>query len=206
MPLAKTPRSAQTDSSPEMSQNHLVDAVANDDPMPPTQTNFNQAPEVLERLIDQELPTLYRVALRFTASQEEAEDLVGQTLAKATKGWGQFDGTYPRSWLIKILKNEFLESVRRAKARPRTVEIDEAHWDSLPDGPLSVDRLEVSEVLAAVDRLPEDYRVAIALFDVEQLTYDEIALATGVPVGTVRSRLFRARRMLRRALPAYAEP
>ncbi len=162
-----------------------------------------QSKDSLEKLITKELPMLYRVAKRLVATQDEAEDLVGQTLVKATRGWENFDGSYPKSWLVKILKNEFLETLRRKKARPLLVEIDEAHWNSLPDGPLAVDHLEVSEVLAAVDKLPEEYRLTLVLFDVEQLTYDEIALATAVPVGTVRSRLFRARRLLRRALPAY---
>lgn len=174
-------------------------------PMTEADAEPKQSHPELEALIERELPTLYRVAQRFTASLEDAEDLVGQTLAKATRGWRQFDGSYPRSWLIRILKNEFLESVRRAKARPRTVQIDDAHWESLPEGTLAVDSMEISDVLAAIDTLPEDYRVTLSLFDIEQLTYEEISAATGVPVGTVRSRLFRARRLLRRALPAYLD-
>ncbi len=143
---------------------------------------------------------LYRVARRLTLDPWEAEDLVGATLMSAAKGWNGFDGAYPRSWLIKILKNEHLASLRRKGARPLTVPLDNV--DIACEGVWrEVDwRIAGSQVLHALDNLPEEFRLAVALCDVEEMSYEEAAKAMEVPVGTVKSRLFRGRRILRERL------
>lgn len=124
-------------------------------------------------------------------------------LMKAVQGWDSFDGRYLRSWLIRLLRNEFIDELRRRKARPQTefLESDEGAWAS--EAPIDVARLSMQEILAAVDRLPEEYRTVLSLADIEELSYEEISDALELPLGTVRSRLFRARRLMRRALPHY---
>lgn len=151
----------------------------------------------------EELPVLYRIAKRLTLDPVEAEDLVSQTLSKAWAGWKSFDGSHPRSWLVRIMKNEHFAAHRRKQSRPVTVplEMDVAEHDSTEqmDWTASGD-----EIWKAVDSLPDEYRLTISLCDVEELTYEEAAKALEVPVGTIRSRLFRARRMLRVALAHMA--
>ncbi len=150
------------------------------------------------------MPLLYRIAKRLTLDPVEAEDLVSQTFVNAAAAWGSFDGRYPRSWLIKIMKNERFRMLRTKKARPETVslETDLAGHESWEE----VDwRATGDQIWSALDELPEDYRMTISLCDVEELTYVEAAKAMDVPVGTVRSRLFRARRILRDKL-AHLSP
>ncbi|MBS1722192.1 MAG: sigma-70 family RNA polymerase sigma factor [Armatimonadetes bacterium] len=147
-----------------------------------------------------ELAVLYRVARRLGTTPEEAEDLVQQTVYKAYRSWHQFDGRYLRSWLVRILRNERLASLRSAKP--------EVEWDELNDEalveegfwPTVESNLEAARVLQALETLPEPYRLAVQLCDVEQMSYEEAAAAMDVPVGTVRSRLFRARMELRKRL------
>lgn len=147
-----------------------------------------------------ELAVLYRVARRMGVSAEQAEDLVQLTLVKAFQAWDSFDGRYLRSWLIRILRNERLMALR--SERP------ESSIDEMPDGELAEApfwdevswRIEADRVLMELESLPDIYQLAIQLIDVEQMTYEEAAEALGVPIGTVRSRLFRAREMLRNRL------
>ncbi len=158
-----------------------------------------------EDVARQELAVLYRVALRLTHSAEDAEDLVSQTLLNAHRAWGSFDGSYPRSWLIKILKNEFLTQ-RRKRGSAGNVSIDsieepsdEGFWEEVSWSAVG------ENILRELDRLPEEYRLAVALCDVEEMSYEEAALSLDIPVGTVRSRLFRGRRLLRARLVHMVE-
>jgi RNA polymerase sigma-70 factor (ECF subfamily) len=145
----------------------------------------------------QELPVLYRVARRITLNAEAAEDLVGQTLLNAAAGWYRFDGGYVRSWLIQIMRNAHRKEAGKLAARMVTVPLDEADpspetiWQELDNRMLS------SRIIAELDRLPEEFRLAVTLCDMEELSYEQAAQAMEVPIGTVRSRLFRGRRMLR---------
>lgn len=147
-----------------------------------------------------EIPVLYRVAKRMALNDADAEDLVGQALLAGAKAWAAFDGQYPRSWLIRILKNEHLMRVRYRGIRPEVaIDVveepsDDGFWQEIAWKSVGED------ILRELDRLPEDYRLAVALCDVEEMTYDEAAAAIGVPVGTVRSRVFRGRRLLRARL------
>ncbi len=152
-----------------------------------------------------ELPVLYRVAKRLTLSDADAEDLVGQALYLAAKAWTKFDGRHVRSWLIQILRNEHLTVIRKRSSRPETpiqdvVEPQEdGFWEEVAW------RAVGQDLLREVDLLPEDYRMAITLCDVEEMPYDEAAEALGIPAPTLRTRLFRARRILRAKL-AHLSP
>lgn len=153
-----------------------------------------------ERLVKPELKVLYRVARRMGAGQEEAEDLVQITLVKAYQAFDRFDGRYLRSWLIRILRNEKLMQSRSQQSETSLQE---------PDAPEPADagfweevswRLEAGRILEELAELPEPFRMTLQLCDVEQMSYEEAAQALEVPIGTVRSRLFRARAMLRQRL------
>lgn len=157
-------------------------------------------PRDFEREVSGELAVLFRVARRLGCGQEEAEDLVQTALIKAFKAWDRFDGNHLRSWLIKILRNERLMVIRSQK---ETISLDEheeieviqeGFWSEL-DG-----KLEAERIMQALEKLSPPYRMAIHLCDVEELTYEEAAEIMDVPIGTVRSRLSRARQILREQL------
>jgi RNA polymerase sigma-70 factor (ECF subfamily) len=150
-----------------------------------------------ENTVAAELPVMYRVARRLVIEPSDAEDLVGQALLLAAKAWTGFDGRHARSWLLKILRNEYVASMRRKAARPVTVPLERADavpaapWDGTPAPSTGAD------LLKELDLLPDEYRLAVALCDMEEMSYAEAAEAMEVPVGTVRSRLYRGRMMLR---------
>jgi RNA polymerase sigma-70 factor (ECF subfamily) len=138
--------------------------------------------------------------LRLTRNTDDAEDLVSQSLLNAHRSWSSFDGSYPRSWLIKILKNEFL-SQRRKRSSTANVSIDaidepsdEGFWEEVSWSSVGED------IVRELDKLPEEYRIVVALCDVEEMSYEEAAKALEIPIGTIRSRLFRGRRLLRSRL------
>jgi RNA polymerase sigma-70 factor (ECF subfamily) len=156
-------------------------------------------------VLHRELPVLYRVAKRITRRETDAEDLVGQTLFLAHKNWGQFDGRYVRSWLIRIMRNEWQNQRRKAGSRPE-VELesmaepsDEGFWWDIQV------QIDAKTIIATLDELPDEYREAVTLCDVEEMSYEEAAEALGVPVGTIKSRLFRGRKLLRSKL-AHLNP
>lgn len=163
-------------------------------------------PRDFESSVREELPVLYRVARRMGCTAEEAEDLVQTALIKAYQAWTRFDGRHLRSWLVRILRNERLMSLRGAKVTasldaPEATEVAEPpFWDHLAV------RLDADKLIAELDRLPDIYRDTVQLCDVEQMSYEEAAEAMDVPVGTVRSRLFRARALLRDRLGAVVAP
>ncbi len=153
-----------------------------------------------ERALRGELAVLYRVARRMGASPEEAEDAVQSTLMKAFQNWDRFDGRHLRSWLIRILRNERLMAIR--SERP-TESLDHEDAPEPSEDTLWSEvtwRMEAGRILDELELLPEHYRLAVQLCDVEQMTYEEAAEAMDVKVGTVRSRLFRARALLRQRL------
>ncbi len=151
-----------------------------------------------------ELPVLYRVARRLASDEDEAADLVQQVLVKAFSAWSRFDGQHLRSWLIKILRNENLMRVR-ASGKLQRVDLEEdtaveaGFWDEV------CWRDQSDRLLDELDSLPDEFKMAVVLCDVEQMTYEEAAKAMDVPVGTVRSRLSRGRAMLRKRLTSAAE-
>jgi RNA polymerase sigma-70 factor (ECF subfamily) len=156
------------------------------------------------------LDLLYRVGLRLTGDPAAAEDLVQDTVFKALRAWSTFrPGSNARAWLVTILRNQFINGWRKQKRSPQEIDpesISEAVDTDNPDpeGRFFAELVDES-VLAALDQLPDDFREVVILSDLEGLPYAEVAEALDIPVGTVKSRLFRARRILQGTLRRYAE-
>lgn len=158
------------------------------------------------------LDTLYRVALRLTADPSQAEDLVQDTMLKAYRSWRQYrPGTNARGWLLTILRNTFINDYRRRKHEPIAMDLEAAEphavyrsmQESDPEGTF-FSQIVDDKVIEAIDALPTDFREVLVLSDIEGMSYGEIAETLGIPVGTVKSRLFRARRQLQAALYEHA--
>jgi RNA polymerase sigma-70 factor (ECF subfamily) len=162
------------------------------------------------------LGQLYPAALRMTRNPADAEDLVQDTLTKAYTAFAQFTpGTNLRAWLHKILANTFINTYRKRKREPAIAPgADPAadwHAGSLAPAARSaeaeaLDKITDTSILDALRDLPPDFRTAIWLADVEGYPYREVAAMMGTPLGTVMSRLHRARGKLRHALTACAPP
>ena len=154
------------------------------------------------------LDALYRVALRLTGDPTQAEDLVQDTMLKAYRSWRQYrPGTNAKGWLLTILRNTFINDYRRRKLEPVAMDLEavEPHAiyraveDVDPEGTF-FSQIVDEKVLEAVDALPPEFREVLVLSDIEGMSYAEIAETLEIPVGTVKSRLFRARRLLQAAL------
>ena len=163
------------------------------------------------------LDAVYRFALRLSGSEAAAEDLVQETFLRAFRAWDQYTpGTQCKSWLFTICRNVFLRQRDRGKRHDEIVEEHASREGPSPVNPVwtaaqGVDpegsffaSIVDDEVLRAIDDLPEEYRTAVVLSDLEGLPYNEIAELMDVPVGTVKSRLFRGRRQLQKVLYDYA--
>lgn len=162
------------------------------------------------------LDSLYRTALRMARSREDAEDLVQETALRAYRARERFQpGTNFRAWLFTILTNAFINVYRRQSRAPQTVdfaEVEPVYEDAAREAgrlaPEDIEKLRDrlgDEARNALDALPSEYRIVLHLSVFEGLSYKEIADVTGVPLGTVMSRLFRARVAMREALTAYAK-
>ncbi|MGH9169958.1 MAG: sigma-70 family RNA polymerase sigma factor [Acidimicrobiales bacterium] len=164
---------------------------------------------------EQFMGSLYSAALRMTRSPADAEDLVQETYLKAFRGYASFkEGTNLKAWLYRILTNTFINSYRAKRRHPEETELEEvedfylfhrlggleaaAAGRSAEDEAL--DGITDEEVKGAVESLPESFRMAVLLADVEGFSYKEIAEIMDVPIGTVMSRLHRGRRALQKAL------
>lgn len=171
-----------------------------------------------ERLVLEHLDMLYAVALRLTRNPTDAQDLTQNTIVKALRFHNRFkDGTYIKAWLLTILRNTFINEYRRRVRRPDFVELtgSEAAVNTAPDPDIafepaedsSTDLLELldDEVKEAVESLPEDFRLAVIMADLKNKSYKEIAEAMDCPLGTVMSRLYRGRKLLRQRLYDYAK-
>lgn len=162
-----------------------------------------------------QLDRLYSAALRYTRDPSDAEDLVQETVAKAFRSFHQYQpGTNLRAWLYRVLHTTYISMYRKAQRRPQESLKDELDDYSFYDeiarsGGQSAERevlesLTSEEVRAALADLPETFRVAVYLADVEGFAYKEIAEIMDTPVGTVMSRLHRGRKALHKALAEYA--
>jgi RNA polymerase sigma-70 factor, ECF subfamily len=156
-----------------------------------------------EQLAMPHFERLYNFACWLTQDRQEAEDLVQETYAKALKGFSSFEpGTNFRAWIYKILRNTFLTSRTGLKATatvPLDVEDNEEVLPTATETPESIllQRSDWQRVQQAMERLPVAYREVLLLCEVEEMSYQEISSTLGIPIGTVMSRLSRARKTLR---------
>jgi RNA polymerase sigma-70 factor (ECF subfamily) len=151
---------------------------------------------------------LFNFACWLTADRAAAEDLVQETYAKALRGFSSFEaGTNFRAWMHRILRNSFLTSRAGLKATVSLDEEDAAPEPATTETPESIllARREQDAIRAALAALPVHYREVVLLCDVEQMSYQEISQALGIPAGTVMSRLSRARKAMRHLLAARTE-
>ena len=146
---------------------------------------------------------LYSVAYRLTGNQEDARDIVQESLLRVRRGLETYTPGTLEGWLARIVTNVFLDDVRKRRRRP-TSALPENPDLVLPPSASADDVSSASglsaEIQQAINSLPEDFRVAVVLCDVADQSYEEISASLGVPVGTVRSRIHRGRRLLRSAL------
>lgn len=157
---------------------------------------------------------LYNFAYSLVYNEAHAEDLVQDAFLKAYRFIHSFEsGTNAKAWLFQILKNAFINEYRKKSRRPQKVDFEDfKDKNQLEKQSVSIDISEDvythmigDEITIALNKLPVDFRVAIILADIEGFTYEEIAKIVDIPIGTVRSRLFRARNLLKEELRNYAK-
>jgi RNA polymerase sigma-70 factor (ECF subfamily) len=166
------------------------------------------------------VPQLYSAALRMTRNPADAEDVLQEALLKAYRGYHSFRaGTNLKAWLYRILTNTFINTYRRRSRRPDEVELGQLEdlylyrrLGSEGSGGAersaeeeALDRFVDTDIKAAVEALPDNFRIPVLLADVEGFSYKEIAEIMDVPIGTVMSRLHRGRKALQRTLWKVAE-
>jgi RNA polymerase sigma-70 factor (ECF subfamily) len=174
-----------------------------------TASNSEKREEAFARYVLPEVEMLLRVARSLTPRPADAEDLVQDTLLRAFRAIDAFDGAHPRAWLLTIMRNAEINRTRRR--RPKLLDDQDATLDRLAatqgSGAETPEGLVVGETFDAVvadalAQLPDRFRQVVILVDVERLSYAEAAQALGLPVGTVMSRLHRARARIRKRLVA----
>ena len=172
-----------------------------------------------EQLFEDELlphaDALYNFAYHLTYNEADANDLVQETFMKAFRFLNSYDsGTNAKAWLFKILKNGFINEYRKKKKEPNKIDYEDVlvFQDSDEDNSAAVydlredvfDGMLGDEITIALNKLPIDFKTVILLCDIEGFSYEEIAKIIDIPIGTVRSRLHRARNMLKDSLRNYA--
>lgn len=179
-------------------------------------SSHNEPAREYAELIGQSLDPLYRTAVRLTGNPADAEDLVQETCVRAYRAWAQLrEATAGRAWLFQVLRNAWLDQLRKTARRPQLVPIEQdareplAEPPPLPNVSDATERQALEqgfdqEVLAAMNELPEEERLALLFQVFGGLSYREISEALGCPLGTVMSRLHRAKSSLRSRLSDYA--
>ena len=163
------------------------------------------------------IDAMYNFAYRLTNDEDDANDLIQDTYLKAFRFINSFqEGTNAKAWLFRILKNSFINDYRKKSKEPSKVDyqevetvynsVEDAEFESTTDLRLeSVQDMIGDEVALALNGLPIDFRTVIILCDIEGFTYEEMAKILDIPIGTVRSRLHRARNLLKEKLRSYAK-
>ena len=168
-----------------------------------------------ERLLKPLTRIAFGVALHLTRNRDDAEDLVQDAAIQAYRAFHTFQpGSHFKAWFLRILTNLFLNQVRKKQREPEAASLDDAPdlslytqvtlsgWTKGNEDPAKqiLERIGTEQMVAAISALPEEFRVVAALYFVEEMPYQEIADILGCPLGTVRSRLHRGRKILQRAL------
>jgi RNA polymerase sigma-70 factor, ECF subfamily len=162
------------------------------------------------------MDAVYNFALRMTNDEDDADDLVQETFLKAFRFFDKFEkGTNCKAWLFRILKNSYINDYRKHTKEPDKVDYDDVQnfYETVRSDEVNATHYEQDafsnllddEISEALSELPEDFRTVIILSDIEGFTYEEISDFVDIPVGTVRSRLHRARKMLYTQLYDYAK-
>jgi RNA polymerase sigma-70 factor (ECF subfamily) len=181
-----------------------------------TPQNSPQPQQIFEREFYPLIDSLYNFAYRLTLDEDDAKDLVQETYLKAFRFINSYhEGTNAKAWLFRILKNSFINDYRKISKEPNKVDYEEIEQaynaEDAGYGQAADLRTEMfgsmlgDEVSRALNDLPVDYRLIVLLCDVEGFTYEEIAKIINIPIGTVRSRLHRARLLLKESLHTYAK-
>lgn len=183
-------------------------------------TNEEQQKAKYDRIFEKEflpqIDALYTFAYHLTYNEEDANDLVQETYLKAYRFIDKYiEGTNAKAWLFKILKNVFINQYRKKSKQPTKVDFEDivtyqdeedTNFSSYQDLREEMfQHMMGDEVTNAINSLPVDFRVVILLCDIEGFTYEEISKIIDIPIGTVRSRLHRARNMLKDKLKTYAK-
>lgn len=185
-------------------------------------TNTLNDKELQQRYVEFEkeavphLDAVYNFALRMTGDEDDADDLVQETFLKAFRFFDKFEkGTNCKAWLFRILKNSFINDYRKTTKEPNKVDYEDIQnfYENIKADEVETQHYEEDafsnllddEISKAISELPEDFRTVVILSDIEGFTYEEIADFVDIPVGTVRSRLHRARKMLYVQLFDYAK-
>lgn len=185
-------------------------------------TNRNVQPQLAEKHREFEreamphMDILYNYAVRMTSDPDDASDLVQETFMKAYRFWDKYEkGTNIRAWLFRIMKNSYINRYRKESKEPETLDYNEIQnfyntirYESADPNDLQekiFGGLLDDDVARAIESLPEDFKTVVILCDIEGLSYEEIAEFVDCPIGTVRSRIHRGRKMLREKLMTYAK-
>jgi len=177
--------------------------------------NGNKIHEEFQQIAIPHMDALYNFAYRMTGDSDDANDLIQETYMRAYRFWDKFEkGTNCKAWLFRILKNTYINSYRKNTKEPDKIDYEDVENfyenvkpSTTDDAHLEreiFDNLLDDEVSRAIESLPEDFRTVVILSDIEGFSYEEIADFIDCPVGTVRSRLHRARKMLFTKLHKYA--
>jgi len=181
----------------------------------PMKTQASEKRRSFEREALPHTNLLYNYALRMTNNPADADDLVQETYLKAYRFWDSYEqGTNIRAWLFRILKNSYINRYRKEVREPDTVEYDDVKSLYVVRSEDAADQNDLQEsvfgnllddeITSAIASLPHEFRTVVILCDIECLTYEEVSAFMECPLGTVRSRLHRGRRLLRALLSDYA--
>lgn len=182
--------------------------------------NETERRDSFEKQMLPHLDSLYRAAVSMTKNAGDGEDLVQDTFVRAYQFFDQFQGgTNARAWLFRIMTNLYINAYRRKTKTPERVSYDELEdfylYNRLSDTNAQglsgtpeeeiLQKVQIEAIREAIERLPDEYRDTVVLADLNEFAYQDIAEMLQIPIGTVRSRLSRGRRLVQRALWAYTE-